>query len=177
MNYRAVHITGASGSGTTTLAKALRQRFGYIHLDSDDFFWEPTDPPFVKKRPIEERQKLMLEEIEKAPKFVLSGSLTGWGDIFIPRFDLVVYVKTPTEVRIKRLKEREYHRFGDRILPNGDMYEDHQKFLKWAAGYDDGGLEMRSALHHKQWLRLITCPVITVDGTRTTDENLKLLGV
>ena len=86
-------------------------------------------------------------------------------------------MKTPTEERIKRLKEREYHRFGDRILPNGDMYEDLQKFLKWAAGYDDGGLETRSALHHKQWLRLITCPVITVDGTRTTNENLKLLGV
>lgn len=31
------HIFGASGRGTTTLAKAIHETFGHIHLDTDDF--------------------------------------------------------------------------------------------------------------------------------------------
>jgi adenylate kinase family enzyme len=41
-----VHIVGASGSGTTTLGKALAARAGCAHLDTDEFFWMPTEPPF-----------------------------------------------------------------------------------------------------------------------------------
>ncbi len=32
-----LHIFGASGSGTTTLARALAKRCGWLHLDTDDF--------------------------------------------------------------------------------------------------------------------------------------------
>jgi adenylate kinase family enzyme len=47
---RHVHILGASGSGATTLGAALAQRLGFTHLDSDDFFWIKTDPPYVTPR-------------------------------------------------------------------------------------------------------------------------------
>src|SRR5207249_3761430 len=50
-----VHIVGASGSGTTSLGGALAARFGHRHLDTDDFFWVRTDPPYREKRPREER--------------------------------------------------------------------------------------------------------------------------
>jgi len=52
---RIVHITGASGSGTTTLGRALAERLGWMHLDTDDFYWLPTDPPYREKRPAETR--------------------------------------------------------------------------------------------------------------------------
>ena len=41
-----IHILGASGSGTSTLAKAISLRHGHRFLDTDDFYWKPTDPPF-----------------------------------------------------------------------------------------------------------------------------------
>lgn len=104
MGCKTIHITGASGSGTTTFAKFICDKYGYAHLDTDDFFWEPIDPPFTIKRERIERQCLMLEAIEKAEKCVISGSMTGWGDRFIPRFDLVVYLYTPVEIRLKRLR-------------------------------------------------------------------------
>jgi len=44
----------------------------------------------------------------------------GWGDVFIPKFDLVVFVDTPTDIRIERLQKREYERFGSRIREGGD---------------------------------------------------------
>lgn len=171
-----VHITGASGAGTTTLGKAFGARYGHAHWDSDDFFWRPTDPPFTEKRPKEERQRLLVQAVEQAKRSVVSGSLLGWGDVIIPRLYLVVYVATPTDVRLERLIKRETQRFGARLLPGGDMYEAHQDFLAWAARYDTGGQEMRSAARHRAWLGQLSCPVVTVDGTRPVVETLEKLG-
>ena len=45
-----IHVMGASGSGTTSLGRALADRLDIAHLDTDDFFWLPTDPPFTTPR-------------------------------------------------------------------------------------------------------------------------------
>ena len=45
-----IHVTGASGSGTTTLGAALAARLHCPHFDADDYFWLPTDPPYEQKR-------------------------------------------------------------------------------------------------------------------------------
>ena len=58
---RRVHILGASGSGTTTLAQALGAQLGCRHHDVDDYFWLPTSPAYVEKRPAEDRLRLMEE--------------------------------------------------------------------------------------------------------------------
>ena len=46
MRSRRIHVLGASGSGTSSLAAAIARRHGHRHLDTDDFFWMPTDPPY-----------------------------------------------------------------------------------------------------------------------------------
>lgn len=89
---KVIHILGASGCGTTTLGRAISKNFGYTHFDSDDYFWQPTDPPYTVKREVEERQKLLADDMAKCEKCVISGSLCGWGDIFIPDFDPVVHM-------------------------------------------------------------------------------------
>lgn len=172
-----IHILGASGSGTTTLGKAISEKYGYRQLDTDDFFWLPTDPQYTTKREPGERQRLLSEAISKAERCVISGSLCGWGDMFIPKFQLVILVETPSEIRIERLKQREYKHFGERILPGGDMYEEHMKFLEWAAKYDTAGIEQRSRVLHEEWLKKVHCPIITVDGTKSNDEILKKIGL
>lgn len=73
-----IHIFGASGSGTTTLAKKISAELGYTFMDTDDYFWLPTNPMFTQKRPVEERLALMRRDIERAENAVLSGSLTDW---------------------------------------------------------------------------------------------------
>ena len=45
-----LHILGASGSGTTTLGRALAERLTYLHFDTDDYYWLSTDPPFTAQR-------------------------------------------------------------------------------------------------------------------------------
>ena len=165
-----IHIVGASGAGTTTLGQALERKYGFKWLDTDGFFWMPTDPPFVKSLPHEERVKLLTAAMEKHPKCVISGSLCGWDDVFVPKFDLVIFVDTPTDIRIERLEKREAERFGDRIRSGGDMYEEHLKFIDWAKSYDNGGLDIRSRALHEKWLDGCLCPIIRVDGTKPVDE-------
>lgn len=168
-----IHIFGASGAGTTTLARKTASETGFFHMDTDDYFWLPTEIPFTVKRPADERLILMKKDIEENENVVLSGSLTGWGDPLIPFFTLAVRIETDTETRIERLKEREYARFGDRIREGGDMYKAHLEFLDWAAGYDDGGLEMRSRRHHDCWQKLLKCPLLILDGANDPDENFQ----
>lgn len=148
-----IHILGASGSGTSTLGAEISKVFGFTHLDTDNYYWLPTNPPFTMPRELEERIALMEKDIISAEKVVITGSLCGWGDVFIQYFDLVVHITTPTGVRVGRLEKREYQRYGKRILPGGDMYNDHIEFIKWAKAYDFGDLGMRSKTLHKEWLK------------------------
>ena len=92
-----------------------------------------------------------MDDVTAQDAWVVSGSLCGWGDVTILLFELVVFLWVPQEVRMERLHRREQARFGKRILPGGDMYEQSQAFLVWAASYDEGGLDMRSKQRHDQW--------------------------
>jgi adenylate kinase family enzyme len=148
-----IHILGASGSGTTTLGRALSERFGYTQLDTDDYFWEPSAPPFQRPRDRQECQTLLAAALDAQPRWVLSGSLCGWGDLFIPRFDLVIFVWVPPEIRRARLKQREQQRYGSEALASaGAMHDAHIAFMNWAMAYDEGSEEMRSRRRHEQWL-------------------------
>ena len=170
-----VHLYGASGAGTTTLGRYIANQLGYIHLDTDDFYWLPIEPKYTYKRPVEERLRLMKKEIEGDKGVVISGSLTGWGDVLIPYFTLAIHVITDTNLRIKRLKHREYLSFGERILPGGDMFNNHQEFLTWASEYDTGDATMRSKSCHDEWRKLLSCPFIEVDGSRELSYNYSLI--
>lgn len=172
-----IHIFGASGAGTTTLGRAIAERIGYFHMDTDDYFWLPTDPKFTRKRDAKERIALMKRDIEAHKKVVISGSLCGWGDELTSYFDLAVRVVTATDVRIQRIRKREYERFGERILEGGDMHGTHLDFLAWASKYDYGTPDMRSKARHDLWQSELTCEVRTVNGERNVEEMMEELGL
>jgi adenylate kinase family enzyme len=161
-----IHIVGASGSGTTTLGRALSQRLGVPHFDTDDFFWVKTDPPYQTSRAVPERQAMLGAALDGAPSgWVVSGSLTKWGDAFIARFDLVVFLTLPTEIRLARLRAREVSRYGEAaIAPGGWAHTMHTEFLDWATRYDSGGADVRSLAVHEAWLARLTCPVLRLDS-------------
>ena len=168
-----IHIFGASGSGTTTLGKKIAEELGYKHMDTDDYFWVPTDPKYTLKRPREERIELMEKDINNYENVVISGSLVDWGDVLIPYFTLAVRIDIDPDVRIARLVARERERYGSRIDKGGDMYKQHTEFVKWAKSYDTGGLDMRSRAKHDEWQKLLLCELLRIDGSDTLEENLE----
>ena len=167
-----IHIVGASGSGTTSLAAELAGRYGHRHLDTDDFYWRRTDPPFREKRPPEERLASLGTTFQEAKRWVLSGSLCGWGDPLIPEFELVVFLLVPTPVRLARLRAREIERYGRQaIAPGGALHEAHVEFLEWAGRYDTGDPEMRSRAMHEAWLAALPCSVVRLEGDLSIVEQ------
>ena len=175
MKHKIIHVVGASGAGTSTIGQALECKYGYKWLDTDGYFWQKTDPPFIKSLPHEERVKLMSAAVQEHPKCVISGSLCGWGDVFIPQFDLVVFVDTPTDIRIERLEKREAERFGERIRAGGDMYENHLDFIEWAKSYDTYDPPKRCRGLHEEWFKSLPCQLLRLDGTKPVDELLELI--
>lgn len=165
-----IHVMGASGTGTTSLGLALAERLDIAHLDTDDFFWLPTDPPFTTPREAGERIRLLLDETARHNGWVLSGSALKWGTPVEPLYDLIVFLRIEPELRMARIRARETARYGYRIGPGGDMEVKSGEFLEWAASYDTAGPERRSLAAHEQWLETQTAPVLRLDSSRELDD-------
>lgn len=174
MTTRRIHITGASGSGVTSLGRALADALAISHHDTDDYFWRPTAPPYREMREVADRLRLMREMFLDGPDWVLSGSLDGWGDPIIPLLDLVMFLYVPTAIRIQRLRVREAQRFGpEAVAPGGSMHQKAEEFIEWASHYDDGTQAGRNLARHQAWLAKLPCRVLRLDGTRQSQELVK----
>jgi len=159
---RGILVFGASGSGTTTLGRELARLLDFEHHDIDDYVWEKTDPPFITMRSNCERIALLQASIKG--DFVLSGCIREWGGIIDPMLSIAVFLQTPTEIRLEQLKKRELNRYGNRILPGGDLHSSHMDFLAYGATYDTGGMETRSLASQEAWSKTLSCPVVRVSG-------------
>lgn len=162
-----LHLTGASGTGTSTLGAVLATRLGCPCVESDDALWEPTDPPFTRLRPAADRLawlRAALPEGGAAERWVVAGSMVGWGDALLPSLDLVVFLSLEAGTRMDRLRARESERYGARVVQGGDMAANSAAFLAWAAAYDKAGPKQRSRALHEAWLRDVPCPVLRLDA-------------
>jgi adenylate kinase family enzyme len=176
MRTRRIHVSGASGAGVTTLGRALAGALALPHHDTDDYFWRPSSPPYRHRRDVVDRLRLMREMFLDRDAWVLSGSLDGWGESLGARFDVVIFVYTPTPVRLRRLREREARHFGrDAISADGWRHAETEVFLEWAAHYDDATREGRNLPRHEAWLATLSCPVLRLDGTLPVAELVDLV--
>jgi adenylate kinase family enzyme len=167
MKTHRIHVVGASDSGATTLGRALADALALPHHDTDDYFWLPTTPPYREQRLTADRLRLMREMFLPRADWVLSGGITGWGEELLSYFDLVVFLKTPRELRLQRLHAREAEHFGaDVVAPGGWRHEETESFIEWASHYEDGTREGRSLAKHETWLATLPCPVLRLDGSR-----------
>jgi hypothetical protein len=108
--------------------------------------------------------------------WVLSGSIMGWGDELVPYFDLVVFVTTPRDIRLQRLRIREATHFGaDAVAPGGWHHEETEYFIEWASHYEAGDREGRHLAMHEAWLAALPCPVVRVDGSRPLADLVEQL--
>lgn len=155
-----LHVLGASGSGTTTLARALANHWSAPHADADDYFWVPTHPPYVEKRLEADRLRLMREVFVPREAWVLSGSMLGWGEDVVDECDAIVFLTLDPAERLRRLEAREVHRRG------GEVFDEDAwvAFLEWASGYDDPSFNGRSRVVHEKWLADRRQPVLRLDS-------------
>ncbi|MEK7951958.1 AAA family ATPase [Luteolibacter soli] len=144
-------ISGGPGSGCTSTAEILGKQLGLPVFDSDSYFHKPTDPPFQEQYTPDERRDLLDSALKSQPDWILSGSVATWG---LPSLEPThgIFLDIPKEVRLDRLLNRQKNQFGSRIDPGGDMQEEHESFIEWAAGYDDRTGSGRNATTDRSFL-------------------------
>ena len=156
-NPHGIIVFGANGSGKTTLGRELARVLNYKHMDIEDYAFADSEIPYANERSLDEQSRLMLADIEKHRLFVLSAVTGDFGDIIPQYYELAVHLSAPIELRIERIKQRAYDKFGSRICKGGDMYGQHLKFVDFIAS--------RSLSRIEKWAETLICPVISVDGT------------
>lgn len=172
-----VLIFGGSGSGTSTLAYEFAAKHNWKHLDADDFYWEKTHPPFQEKVPLKIRSKRLMESVIINDDVVLSGSLVSWGDEWLSMFNLSVFLHIPHLIRLERLKKREIERYGPKQEWSDKIEADSIKFLEWASMYDNPEFLGRNISLHKEYIQLLECPTIIIEGDTSIEERMKRIKV
>ncbi|MDE5858801.1 MAG: AAA family ATPase [Oscillospiraceae bacterium] len=160
-------ICGANGSGKTTLGKALAAVLSFKHMDIEDYYFLDSDMPYSRSRLCDEMLTLMLDDIEKYGRFVLTAVNGDFGVEITSQYKMAVYLSAPLELRMERIKRRSFEKFGERMLKGGDMFEQENNFFEFAA--------TRSMEKTKKWLDTLHCPVIYADGTKDIADNVKMI--
>ena len=166
MNH-GIAIVGANGCGKTTLGKCLADLLGYKHMDIEDYYFKESAIPYANPRTREEVRDLILADIEKYNQFVLTSVNCDFGQEITALYDCVVYIEAPLEVRLERVKQRAFDKFGSRVLEGGDMYEQEQNFFNFVAA--------RTMDQTDTWLLGMNCPVLYVDGTEPIAANVRMI--
>lgn len=69
----------------------------------------------------------------------------------------------PRNIRLQRVKDRSFQKFGNRMLSSGDLFEQEEKFFRVVESRNEDTVE--------KWAKSLKCPVIRIDGTKPVDEN------
>lgn len=150
-------VFGANGSGKTTLGRELARILNFKHMDIEDYHFEKSEIPYTVERSPEDCLNLMLADIEKYRSFVITAVTGDFGDTIPHLYELAIYISAPIELRVKRVNQRAYEQYGERICKGGDMYEQTLKFSNFVAS--------RPLSRIEKWGETLTCPVISIDGT------------
>lgn len=162
-----IAIVGGNGSGKTTLGKLLAKSIGYTHMDVEDYYFKASPVPYANPRTKEEVQKLLLSDMNTHGNFVFSSVGGDMGAKINAKYNLIIYIKAPLDIRLERVKRRAYERFGDRVRRGGDMYEQEQDFFNFVA--------TRALDRVDAWVKTMECPVFYVDGCKSIVENVRLI--
>lgn len=162
-------VCGGNGAGKSTLGRNIAKELKYKFIDIEDYYFPKTETGYIysTSRSREEVGNLLLEDMKKNSNLILASVKGNYGDEAASMFTCAVFISVPKEIRIKRVRDRSFQKFGDRILPDGDQYEKEKRFFDM--------VERRSEQDVEDWLKSICVPVIRVDGTMPIDNNTEVI--
>jgi adenylate kinase family enzyme len=102
---RRVSVVGNSGSGKTTVARALAARLGVAHVELDAIFHQPSWTPL----PTDEFRQHVADAIS-GDGWVVDGNYSAVRDLIWARADTVVWLDLPRRVVMRRVAARTLRR-------------------------------------------------------------------
>lgn len=127
-------LCGGNGAGKSTLGKILSQKLNCFFMDIENYYFNQneSDYKYETSRTKEEVTNLLLNDMRKHNRFILASVKGNYGKEIESMFTHAIYIHVPKEIRMKRIRNRSFQRFGNRILPNGDLYEKEERFFSMA---------------------------------------------
>ncbi len=162
-------ICGLNGVGKSTLGKALAEKLHFHFIDNEDLFFPKTDPNYIYASPRtrEEVEKMLFHEIKEHKNVVFAAVKGDYGETIYPFFQYVILMDAPKDIRMQRVINRSFQKFGNRMLPGGDLYEKEEGFFEFVKSRSESTVE--------EWVRRLSCPIIRVDGTNPIEININFI--
>ncbi|MDO4344904.1 MAG: AAA family ATPase [Eubacteriales bacterium] len=162
-------VCGLNGAGKSTLGRALAERLHFHFIDNEKLYFPGTDPAYIYgvSRTRKEVEKLLLQEIKKHENFVFAAVKGDYGEAVYPFFNYVVLLDVPKEIRMERIRNRSFQKFGNRMLPGGDLHEQEERFF--------ASVKCKTEDSVREWVSSVNCPVIRIDGTKPLQENVNFI--
>ena len=164
-----IQICGLNGCGKSTLGKVLAEKINFHFIDNEDLYFSRTDisEPYKNPKSRTEVERLLMEEVSKHPDFVFSAVKGDYGKDIVPMYNYVVVIEVSKEIRLQRVKNRSFQKFGNRVLVGGDLHNQEESFFQMVASRQDDYIE--------NWLQKVNCPIIRVDGTKPIEDNVEYI--
>ncbi len=162
-------VCGLNGSGKSTLGKALAEKLDFHFIDNEDLYFPKTTPNYIYSSPRtrEEVEKLLFSEIKAHENFVFASVKGDYGEHIYPFFQYAVLIDVAKDIRIQRVRNRSFQKFGNRMLRGGDLYEQEEKFFELVKSRPENTVE--------EWIQSLKCPIIRIDGTKPIEENVAFI--
>ena len=162
-------ICGLNGVGKSTIARALAEALGWQYIDIEDLYFPKDDLNYLYANPRSKTEvtELLAEQLGRSGTFVLASVRGDFRKDIAAHFRCVVVVEAPRNIRLQRVRDRSYQKFGARMREGGDLYEQEEAFFHLVQSRDEHMVE--------NWVATLTCPVIRVDGTRPVAETVERL--
>lgn len=166
---KGILVCGLNGSGKSTLGRELAKMLGYGFIDIEDCYFPKNDPEYLYAEPRtgEEAEEILREKISACENFVLASVAGNFDEEITSRFTVIVRINVPKEIRMKRIRERSFRKFGERMLCGGDLYETEENFFAM--------VEARTEQYVDDRLGKINCRIIQIDGTKSVSENAEYI--
>ena len=164
-----IQICGLNGCGKSTLGRALAKRIGFHFIDNEDLYFSRANAnePYMNPKSRTDVERLLMEEVRKHPDFVFAAVKGDYGKEIIPMYNYVVVLEVPKEIRSQRVRNRSFQKFGSRMFIGGDLYKQEEAFFQMVDSRQDDYIE--------NWLQKVMCPIIKVDGTKPTEDNVNYI--
>ena len=162
-------VCGLNGSGKSTLGKALAENTGFHFIDNENLYFPKTCPEYMYASARSEKEvgELLLSEIKEHENFVFASVKGSYGENILSYYQYAVLIEVPKDIRLQRVRNRSYQKFGSRMLKGGDLYEREETFFDFVNSRPENDVEI--------WIQSLNCPVIRVDGTKPIKENVTFI--
>ena len=164
-----IMVCGLNGSGKSTIGKALADKLGFHFIDNEQLFFSrfSNDEPYINPRSHDEAINILMNEVHANPNFVFAAVKGDYGREIVPLYTHIVLIEVPKNIRMQRIRNRSYSKFGERMMAGGDLYEQEEQFFNF--------VEARSEDCSHNWAQTLSRPILKIDGTKPIEENVSLI--